>query len=297
MPTVQNQVARKNLIAMYCAFGDESRDGTGKRVYAVSGVFGSESDWGAIRKQWTAKLGGRMFHAKDCERCGGDFADLSPAQSRKLYRSLVEVIVSSHLVAHAGAIDVKEYKQVFPREFEHAPYLWLFGDIILEMARLAYFSIPKGRVEVTFDRNDVEYNAGLLYDFIRRSKDQALVTLLSDKISFATNKTLEIQVADLVAREAMKRLDAEVTKSKRPMRASFTLLVDSRRLFFRSLRKKDFEEKKRILKSSPMRNEGSLARYDEWVKRNGLQDCLSNRLRYIEANSEAIGLRPKDGTT
>jgi hypothetical protein len=45
---------------MHWAYGDESRDGTGKRVYAVSGVFGHESDWRAIESPWASRLHGRV---------------------------------------------------------------------------------------------------------------------------------------------------------------------------------------------------------------------------------------------
>ncbi len=38
---------------MYTAYGDESADETKQRVFALSGLFGSESDWGAFRdKRW-----------------------------------------------------------------------------------------------------------------------------------------------------------------------------------------------------------------------------------------------------
>jgi hypothetical protein len=67
---------------MYCGYGDESRDGTGKLVYAVAGIFGHESDWKSIRRAWKKRLGGRVFHAADCESGKRNFADL-PEIERK----------------------------------------------------------------------------------------------------------------------------------------------------------------------------------------------------------------------
>ena len=262
-------------IVMYSAYGDESRDGTGRQVYAVSGVFGNKSDWKAVRGPWKERLEGIVFHAADCLSGEEDFKHLPGKERSKLYRDLVQIIVKSRLIAVAGAIAVAEYHDVFPRDFEHSPYLWLFSDIVLEMAQLAYVSIPRRGVEVTFDRNPpIQYNASLQYDFIRRSPDQKIVRLLSDKVSFATRKTMGIQVADLVAREAMNRLDDQLLGNRR-VRGSFAALRDSRRFRYRFLRKNDFEEKKKLLANSPLRNRVSLAQYDEWARDNGIQDCIT----------------------
>jgi hypothetical protein len=278
---------------MNSAYGDESLDGTGKRVYAVSGVFGSESNWKAIARPWKKRLGGRIFHAADCESGKKDFSDLSKDERLNLYRDLVRIFTGSRLLGAAVAINIPEYRQVFPRDFEHAPYLMLFGETVRDMASLASLSIPRGRVKVTFDRNrPLEHNAGILYDFIRRSSDQETVQLLSDKVTFATRETIGVQVADLLARETMKRLDDELQRIRR-IRGSFAALRDSGRFRYRFFYKRHFEASKNLIKSSPMSDRLSLRQYDEWVRNNGIQDCQSNRLRYIEINSGPIGLQPK----
>ncbi len=278
---------------MYTSYGDESLDGTGKLVYAVAGVFGHQSDWKPFRKKWKKRLAGITFHAADCENGEEDFKNLDPTYRRKLYRDLVTLFVQSKLIAAVGAIAVSEYRDVFPREFDHAPYLWLFGDIVLEMAQLASVSIPRQAVEVTFDRNPpLEHNAALLYDYIRRSKDQSIVSLLKDKVSFATRKTVGIQVADLLARESMKRLEDDLLRRRR-VRGSFAALRDSRRVRYKFLRKSHFEEKKQFVWNSPLRNALSLQQYDKWAKDNGLQDCLSNRIQFLDSVAEPLGIIPK----
>lgn len=293
---LRRQGGKRIEIFVNCAYGDESRDESGLRVYAVAAVFGHESEWREIEVAWQQRLEGRIFHAADCEAepGRGDFSNLSRSERRKLYRDLVGLIRGSWLIAHAGAIDVRAYKEVFPREFEHAPYLWLFGEMVHEMARLAYFSIPRERVQVTFDRNDIEYNAGLLYDFIRRSKDQEMVALLSDTVAFSTKETVGIQIADLCVREAMKRLDGQLTNKSCSARASFWELSKSPcKLFFHPFGKSYFEEKKKLIHNSAFRDKVSLVQYDQWVQANGLHDCLSNRLRFIQENSKNIGLHAK----
>jgi hypothetical protein len=270
---------------MYCAYGDESRDQTGNRVYAVSGVFGHESDWKAIRRPWKESLGGIVFHAADCLGGKRDFKNMPATERRDLYRDLVKLFLESKLIAVAGAIAVAEYYDIFPRDrgFEHAPYLWLFGDITMQMAQLAHVCIRRQGVKVTFDRHpSVQYNASLLYDFIRRSPDQSIIELLSDKVSFATRQTLGIQVADLIARETMNRLDDQLLGNSR-VRGSFAALRNSKRFQYQFLRREYFAAKEKLMAKSPQRDMVSLAQYDEWINDNELQDCQSNRIHFMYA--------------
>lgn len=279
--------ARLIEIVMYSAYGDESRDDGGERVYAVSGVFGAKKDWHILRKAWSERLEGKVFHAADCEGGYGDFSTLKAAERLSLYRDLVTFFVNSRLMSCAGAINVRDYNEVFPKEFEHAPYLLLFGDIVKEMANLASISIPNKAVKITFDRSNVEYNATLLYDYIRRSQTPECVKLLSDEISFATRQTFGIQVADLIAREAMKHLDGEL--QNRRVRKSFLALQKSGRVVFRFFNKNDFLEKKRAMWNSPLREKATLSHYYEWLADHGVQDCLSNRVRHLET---IVGTKP-----
>ena len=51
-------------------FGDESADETKQRVFAISGVFGLESEWLRAEAAWTALTNGEVFHAADWEYAG-----------------------------------------------------------------------------------------------------------------------------------------------------------------------------------------------------------------------------------
>ena len=48
-------------------FGDESSDETRQRVFAVSGVWGTEPEWQQVEAAWTAQTGGEVFHAAEWE--------------------------------------------------------------------------------------------------------------------------------------------------------------------------------------------------------------------------------------
>lgn len=52
---------RKALVSfVYCAYGDESRDDTTKRIYAVAAVFGHQDEWDATEVEWNKILGDRV---------------------------------------------------------------------------------------------------------------------------------------------------------------------------------------------------------------------------------------------
>jgi hypothetical protein len=288
------------VIMMYCAYGDESTDDTQSRVYAVAAVFGHQSDWDEIKPLWENRLGGKLFHAVDVEFGQNDFSDLKPGEGRRLYRDVVKIVCASKLIGLGLAINIAEYREVFPGDFDDAPYLWLFGDAVSAMSDLASMAIPPSPVEVVFDRNqNVEYNAALLYDLIRRSKRSEFGKFLGDKVSFATRETFGIQVADLFARESMKRLDGQILPNRKAPRASFSKLSDARRITFRVISgtvdpdpigsKKECEEKKRNLANSAMREVGSLQKYEEWLKAKRIHDCQSNRIHYIESHAKTLG--------
>lgn len=269
-------------IVVYCAYGDESRDGTAKRVYAVAGVFGHESDWEALKPIWTERLNGKIFHAADCEAGHGDFKGMEEQERRKLYRDLTGLIVKSPLMGHGCAINVVEYKQSFQQDFEHAPYLWAFGDIVGSMSELAAVAIPVEQVHVTFDRNqDIEHNATAIYDFILHSKKAITRHFLADTVAFACRRTVGIQVADLFARETMKYLDGQIGGVARPRRGSFIALSETKRFRFTALGKSVFEDKKRRL-GGAYTDRASLSEYRKWLDKNRLQDCLSNRVVHLK---------------
>ena len=45
---IRERRKRTVAIVVYCAFGDESRDPSKQRVYAVAGAFGHQENWDAL---------------------------------------------------------------------------------------------------------------------------------------------------------------------------------------------------------------------------------------------------------
>ena len=271
------------VAVVYCAYGDESRDESRKRVYAVAGVFGNQVEWDEIEIPWKERLGGKIFHAADCEFGHGEFAGMPHGECRKLYRDLTALVVNSKLCFHGVTIDFKEYFESFVDDFEDAPYLWAFGDVVQSMAELASLSIPPQKLaDITFDNNEpIEHNATVLYNFMRHSPKVNARSYLADKLSFACRRTTGIQIADLIARETMKHLDARLSNSMRPTRLSFAALHDTKRFAFIQLGKTDFEKRKQRLASMSVPG-ATLTDYRIWLNKNRLQDCMTNRIEHLK---------------
>lgn len=269
-------------VIVYAVYGDESRDEEQKRVYAVASVFGHDDDWAELRHPWTDRLGGRVFHAAECEFGKGDFADLPLGEGKRIYRDLVKLIAQRRFFALGIAINVADYHISFPSDFVDAPYLWAFGDCVRASAEMAHLTIPSGPVELTFDQNEpIEHNAGALYAFIRRFKDTKHRELLADKFSFASRRTIGIQVADLFARETMKRMDDGITMSDRPVRRSFKALHQTGRFNYIPLEGPDFERRKQEL-AGRLGAGAEMSTYRQWIEKQRLQDCISNRIAHLE---------------
>lgn len=237
----------------------------------------------AIDGPWKDRLNGRIFHAADCEFGHGEFSNLKPGEGRQIFRDLTTLIVNSKLCGWGTAVNVAEYKQSFPHDFEDAPYLWGFGDVLRHVTELTSVVLsPDQLTEVIFDRNEpIEYNANALYEWMRVSK--RLGKYLADKLSFACRRTVGIQVADLFAREVMKNLDAHLSGSKRMTRTSFRKLRETDRFQIMNVGKTDFEKKKLELSRGKYRNDASMAAYLGWLTKNKLQDCLTNRIEHMKS--------------
>jgi hypothetical protein len=275
-------------IVVYCTYGDESRDRTKQRVYAVAGVFGHQTEWDEISALWAARLGGRIFHAADCEAGYGDFKDMEAPERHKLYRDLTTLLVKSKLLGHGEAINIQEYNEAFPGDFDHAPYMWAFGNIVQSMAELAAASIPPQQVEITFDQNqEIQYNATAVYNLMIHSPKTNHREFLFDKLSFACRRTVGVQIADLFARETMKHLDG-MLGSQSVRRGSFAALTDTNRFRFRAVGRTDFVRSKQKLEALGL-EDASLDAYRKWLTENGLHDCLSNRIAHLQEFPQIIG--------
>lgn len=270
---------------MYSVFGDESADESHSRVFAVSGIFGSESDWHSLKEAWIDRTGGRIFHAVDCETNQGDFAVTSETENKTLYKDLTQLLCRSKLMGCSHAVDLSGWRNAFPGTLDAGSdisYYTCFRNVVQECGDLALLSIPQEKVEFTFDqRPESNYNAGILYDYMAKLKSWPASSYLQEKISFASRKYVGIQAADLIARETMKHLDNIVGPVARPTRRSYTALSETKRFKFSFFNEQWFADFRRDFPNVASSSGVDFKEYQTWLDECGLIDNISNRHRYM----------------
>jgi hypothetical protein len=277
--------ARANEIevVVFTVFGDESSDDKGERIFSVAGVGGSQEEWDDLEVSWLKLTEGRVFHSSDCEAGRGDFANMGKKDRLKLYKDLVNLLISTKLLGYVVTTDVAGFHEFNPDTDSNAPYHHCFVRVIVHFAEIGFQLIPRDKVSFTFDINtQTNFSSGLLYDYMARTDEWPFGAQL-DKLSFANRKTVGIQVADMIAREFMKHCDNFIVgpqKYKRP-RESYKALARSFRYrgiyeareYWQSFRSQFQELEKRT----------GLTRdsYAQWLKDKGLTDCMTNKHRYL----------------
>lgn len=265
---------------MYSVFGDESSDQTRKRVFAVSGLFGSDDDWTVFRTKWTERTGGQIFHAAECDSDRGEYKKTSHQANKSLYKDLTKIIAESKLMGWGVAVSLLDYEQFFANALPDQPYHLCFHSVVTRLACLGGICLPPGLVTFTFDRNlETQYHARSLYQFMRRWDDWPFHKYMAQEISFGTREEIGIQAADLVAREAMKELDRDITGIPRNRRMSLIALTKSGRLKF-ELRTREWCEDGARFHQSQQKPGHSIDKYHAWRAVKGLNDDSTNRIRY-----------------
>ena len=279
--------ARGRLVAvLYNVFGDESYDEDKQRVYAVAGIIGSELDWEPVIQDWTARTGGLIFHAKDCDTDRGDFAKFEHAQNKKLYKDLTAILADSRLMGYGCAISLEDHDILFAPMMRNNGYYLCFRTVVLYMVQIGRTMIPRPtEIKFTFDHNEpIEVNAAKIYDFVVNMPGTDFGDYMSNEISFAVRRNPRIQMADLVARETMKHFDNTFGPVKRIPRGSFLALQQTKRFAFEWYNKEYFHEMKRQAAEIAKAQGHStiFQEYDEWrAAHKNPNDTLEVRIRYV----------------
>ncbi|HEX5423984.1 MAG TPA: hypothetical protein VFW94_10570 [Candidatus Acidoferrales bacterium] len=263
---------------MLTIFGDESADSINQKAFAVAGLLGDESQWTALRKKWKERTGGKVFHASDCECDQNDFKGIPHADNLGLYKDLTIILAESGLMGFGAAIDLVGLRKYFSDAREENPYLSCFLRTVKYLGERAQQCIPSYEVEVIFNQHPTnEYNAGLIYQYLRMNQDWGVRALFAEKVSFASRKEIGIQAADLWAREIMKELENRM--DSRPRRKSMLALEETHLFgadillegFYRGMRE-NYVKLSHELEMRP-------ADYVKWL--NNRQDNESNRILYM----------------
>lgn len=278
---------------MLLVYGDESMDQTQDRVCAVAGVVGTEEQWNWIGPIWKRRNNGIPFHANDCEGNFGDFAPKSGEnredavrRNRELYKDLTILLAESGLGGFASVNDLAAQRRAFPPPYDPPLYYQGLMDVITAMRNAA--ADRNDIAKITFDnRQESKFNASIVYAYFQ---DSGLdwTNHLDSTIEFESSiKNPRIQVADLFAREAMKKLDnmlaAPAGEAPR-VRRSWEALKATRRFtirifgedYFRNVADK-MEHFERLTGVSVEGVNG----YKKYLEDNRVPPCVSSFLKYL----------------
>ena len=265
---------------MLFVYGDESMDETKQRVCAVAGIIGTEDQWKALEQRWAWRTNGVPFHGNHCDSDRGDYANRPHWENKALYRDLTNLLANSGLAGYGHAIDLMAKKAVFP-ESDDLAYYTAFQRVVFAMVNFAQHA---GDVaEMTFDKRlESEHNARFIYGAIRDNESD-WAPYLSSKISFEFAKNNpRIQVADLLAREAMKALDNLIGPVKRPTRKSWQALLDTKRFVTFGFGKDWFESLKRSMPEAEKKMNMNREMYFEWLRQRNRQYNVSNLFQFAD---------------
>ncbi len=270
----------QSVVVMLFAYGDESMDETKQRVCAVAGLIGTEEQWNGLEWKWTQRTNGVPFHGNDCDSDQGDYESRPHWENKALYRDLTILLANSGLAGYGQAIDLMAKNTVFP-ESEDLAYYTAFQRVIIAMKNFAYHA---GDIaELTFDMQlESQHHAGFLYGSLRENEPD-WTPYLASKISFEfAQHNPRIQVADLLAREAMKALDNVVGPVKREIRKSWQTLRETGRFVVEAFSTEWFEDMKRKLPELEQKMGMNRDMYIEWLRQRKRQHNVSNMFHFVD---------------
>lgn len=262
-------------------YGDDSSDEKRERVCAVAAVVGTWQAWRLLEREWLVRTNGIPFHAKDCESDRGDYKGTPHAENKSVYKDLVTILANSHICGLGVAVDLMAAKRAFPNpNMADISYYRSLTRVLQAMTHLARENDEIA--DITFDhRLDTEHNVGLLYTSARENQAE-WTPHLAAKIAFDTPRMQpRIQVADLLAHEAMKALDSYVGPVKRPTRKSWAALRATGRFeteahsdeWFNDLKKKYPEVVKKVGFGEQD--------YVKWLAERNRQHNMSNVIHFF----------------
>ena len=172
-------------------------------------------------------------------------------------------------------MDMVGWNTHFADALEDIPYLTCFRNVVYECGHLASLSVLQDDGEFTFDP-ETDYNAGVLYTYMAQTKEWRASSYLRQKTSFASREYVGIQVADLVARGAMKRLDNQVGPVRRPTRLSSEAILTAKWFRFVLLTENYFELFRRNIDGLSDEHGVDDGDHQRWLDENGLINNMSN---------------------
>jgi hypothetical protein len=271
---------------MLIAYGDESTDGTGKEIFAIAGLLGTQEEWDAVESAWLERTQGKIFHATDCLSGYGSYKGIPKEDRIKEYEDLTKILCKSHLWGYASAIDIVAYKNCLLHPTRHAPYLYCFTDVIMYLAWLTRLHVPQHqKIDYIFDRRSkAEVTAVELIEYFSKLPEYNRSSFLG-RLTFSSIDEVGIQTADLLVHESMMSAFYDIHPEKRRPRISLSplgLLKDAKHFEFQPYLKKYFETQYTPqLRAIEEKTGLSRKKYEDWLLKYRCSDNDRNRVRYL----------------
>jgi hypothetical protein len=272
-------------VATLKAYGDESADGRGRRVFTVAAVVGHEDEWQPGIREWLRATRGLPFHATDLESNYGK----TPEQRERdgaLHRKLTGVLCDSFLIGFAVSLDLESHKAVFPPAGDGTgpprdwPYYKALSELLKITGTLAMKfnelddAVADGPVSLDFtfeSRRKSNGAATALYGAFTREPDWPTEIFHSD-VRFEEGDEPRLEPADLLAREAMHEFERKLSRPNASPRAQFSLLDECRRDDVKKFRFVEigYEQWQELLTFVSHPERATFAQeYFDWLERTG----------------------------
>lgn len=196
------------------SYFDDSSDDKREKYVAYGGLIGSATQWDAQLIGWGNATNGlkEPFRSVDCETGHGQFEGVGKDERDARMAHAVGVIHATELRGFASIVPVGLYREIFPSSKPDDPSLLTLRQSIMNMAYIA--DGLQMDVQIWFERGSQDAAVQRVFDSIVECTSWKPTERLR-AISFDTKRSVHLQAADLVAREAFKHID---NRGIRPMR-------------------------------------------------------------------------------
>jgi len=272
------------VVIMLSVFGDESHDEKQQRIFVVAGVAASQEVWDAFTPVWIDRLGGKIFHAAQCEAGRGEFKGMSKEERSKLHKDLAKILARANIIGLGIGIDILAYRDIFPDVPRYMCYYMCFVPLVLLFGTKASEIDPQQKSKFYFDQNPQTDSHSLkLYDHMINFPEVRFSSYF-DEISIADRKQVGIQCADLFAREVMKDIDnRHLGGIKYNIRKSWKILFGTHSFVYL------YRNREWLLSLKKKYENLNQPKLGEWLAKRKLANNIENRIKYV------IHLRERKG--
>jgi hypothetical protein len=217
---------------MVTAYVDESGIHQGSLVVVMAGYFAVLEEWERFEVDWNEALrqaGVSTFHATDCRHGYGFFRDMPREKRAELYKTMVQIVTSHHLIGTSSSTLLHDYENVMsdiPKPMFFKPYVLCFQHVLFDLYDCFVQSYIDHNEELSVVcglQKDFGFEAHQLFRYVRiEAQAHSNYFERLNSITFVAENKAPLQAADLLAHETyLELLRRGDPTSDHPVRKSF----------------------------------------------------------------------------